>query len=376
MIKKTLILLLAMAVLVAALAGCASSAGMGTTESKTAPEMESTAKGAETDAAGTETAEVPDDGAKKETKFMSYASFNTGSFQYMYAAALAGELLKNHPEYNITAEATSGTSENLDLLYRDEVVFSAASPERLYTAYNGTGNYEEMGKLNVGIMWSYINQASLLFVKADSGIDGFEDLAGKNVCIGAAGSSNETKNSYILDAYGYTRASEDVYVFDELNTFSIDYSEGANGLADGTVDAIIATQPIPETAIYELSLTTDIKVIPVDEKKFEDVRAKYAWMWDTSVPAGTYAGQDEALTTLGDPNYVTASLDSLSEEDAYNITKAYVEEILPVLAEQFDVVRPYAEDNSLLCTGWVVPGHPGAVKYFTERGFSCDVVEP
>ena len=60
-------------------------------------------------------------------EFYSYASFNTGTFQYMYAAAFSGELQKIHPEYNVTAEATSSTSENLDLVYRGEAVFASAS---------------------------------------------------------------------------------------------------------------------------------------------------------------------------------------------------------------------------------------------------------
>ena len=309
-------------------------------------------------------------------EFYSYASFNTGTFQYMYAAAFSGELQKIHPEYNVTAEATSSTSENLDLVYRGEAVFASASPEKLYDAYNGEGSYAERGKLNAGIMWSYQNQVTLLFTKADSDIKGFQDLAGKKVCIGAAGSSNETKNCFVLDAYGYHRTSSDSFEFDDLDVFAIDYGEGASALADGSIDAIIATQPLPEPTLYELALTTDIAVFPIDEEMMPLVREKYAWMWDSAVPANSYTGQTEALKTLGDPNYVIASIDGLSEEDAYIITKAYVEKILPVLATQFDVCKPFAEDPSLLTANWVIPGHPGAVKYYTEKGYNCDVVKP
>ena len=318
-----------------------------------------------------------DEGSLKEkTKFFSFASFNTGSFQYMYAAALSGELQKVQPEYNLTAEATSGTTENLDLLYRGEVAISLSSPERLYNAYHGLGKYAEHGKLAAGILWGYQNQVSLLFVKADSGIRGFEDLTGKRVCIGAAGSSNEIKNSYILDAYGYTRANENVFKFDELTTFSIDYTEGASALADGTVQTIIATQPLPEPSLYELALTTDINVFPIDSSKFTAIRERYSWMWDSTVPARGYPGQNTALKTLGDPNYVIASLENLSEEDAYIITKAYVEKILPVLATQFDTVKPFFDDPNLLTANWVIPGHPGAVKYYQEIGLNHEVVKP
>ncbi len=255
-------------------------------------------------------------------------------------------------------------------------MLASASPERLYNAYHALKNYEPKGKLNAGILWGYQNQVTLLFVKANSGINSFEDLAGKRVCIGAAGSSNEIKNSYVLDAYGYTRSSENVYKFNELTTYSIDFTEGANALADGTVQAIIATQPLPEPSLYELALTTDVKVIPIDSSKFPVIRAKYSWMWDSTVPTGSYRGQNTVLNTLGDPNYVLASLDNLSEADAYAITKAYVEKILPVLATQFETVKPFADDINLLTANWVIPGHPGAVKYYEEIGLKCEVIKP
>lgn len=313
---------------------------------------------------------------KKATQFYSYASFNTGTFQYMYAAAFAGELLKIHPEYNVTAEATSSTSENLDLTYRGEAVFASASPEKLYNAYNALDKYAEKGPLNAGIMWCYQNQVTLLFTKANSGIKGFGDLKGKKVCIGAAGSSNETKNSFVLDAYGYHRPSTDVYEYSDLKTVSIDYNEGASALADGSIDAIIATQPLPEPTLYELALTNNIAIYAIDAEKVPAIRSQYAWMWDSTVPADSYPNQKKALDTLGDPNYVIASLDGLSEEDAYIITKAYVEQILPVLATQFDVCKPFAADPSLLTANWVIPGHPGAVKYYTEKGYKCEVIKP
>ena len=117
--KKILAIVLALTLMFGVLSGCAA-------QNTPAPAAPQESEG--------EAAPAPE---RKETQFYSMASFNTGSFQYMYAAALAGELLKIHPEYNITAEATSGTTENLDLLYRGEVALSVSSPERLYNAYHG-----------------------------------------------------------------------------------------------------------------------------------------------------------------------------------------------------------------------------------------------
>jgi len=312
---------------------------------------------------------------KRPTQFISIASAESGSFQYMYMAAYAGFLRNYMPHINLTTEATSGTSENLDLLFRNEVGIALSSPERLYSAYHGLDSYKDRGKLNGGILWCYMQQSALLATRKDSGIKGFADLAGKKVCIGSAGSSNEIKNAFILDAYGYTRKAPGSFEFNELEAFSISYNEGANALSEGVVDAIVATRPLPDPAIYELALVRPVDIFPLDEDKFQVLRDIYPWMWEGAVPAGVYPGQ-EALLTLGDPNYVVASLDEVSEEDAYNMTKTYVEKILPQLAEQFAPVQPYAADLSLLTSNWVIPGHPGAVRYFKEIGQDITVATP
>jgi TRAP transporter TAXI family solute receptor len=307
------------------------------------------------------------------TKFISIASSESGSFQYMYMSAYAGYLRRYLPNINLTNEATNGTSENIDLLYRGEVGIGLASPERLYNAYEGIDAYQEKGKLRVGILWCYMQQSALLIVKKNSGIEGFRDLTGKKVCIGAAGSSNELKNAYILDAYGYTRKDPKTFEYKELQTLSITYNEGANALSEGTVDAIVLTRPLPEPAIYELALVTPLDVIPLDQDMFDKILKIYPWMWEGRVPTEVYPGQEEMLT-LGDPNYVLASLDTISEEEAYNMTKAYVEQILPQMVQQFDPIKPYGIDKSLLLSNWVIPGHPGAVKYFEEQGYKVNVI--
>lgn len=317
--------------------------------------------------------EAPKEEPQKE-KHLAVASFNSGTFQYMYIAAVSGltrPILKN---LILSNEATSGTTENLDLLRRGEVAIGLSSPERLYYAYKGIDKYEGK-KTDVGILWGYTQQAATLFAKESSGIKGFQDLKGKKVCIGPAGSANEIKNSFILDAYGYTRVEKDKFKFNELDTVSLAYAEAANALAEGVVDAVIATQPLPDPSFYELALRVPLTIAPVDKEMHEKVLSVYPWMWSTKIPADIYPNQKEALDTLGDPNYVVGHLTELSEEDAYNLTKVYVEQVLPQIAEQFDSLKPYVKDPQLLASSWVIPGHPGAVKYYKEKGINIEVVK-
>jgi TRAP-type uncharacterized transport system substrate-binding protein len=96
-------------------------------------------------------------------------------------------------------------------------------------------------------------------------------------------------------------------------------------------------------------------------------------MWPTTVPANSFRGLDKDLITLGDPNYIIAHKDNLTEEVAYNLTKAYVERLLPEMAKQVDYLKPYAASPKGLTQAWAIPGHPGAVRYFKERGLEPQV---
>ncbi len=311
--------------------------------------------------------------AAQQRKQYSLGSFHTGTSQYIYAGMLAG-LARTHASIDITNEATAGTTENLDLLRRGEIALGNVSPERLYAAYHGTGAYQ--GKQTpVGLLWAHSQQVTLLIAKASSPIKSFRDLKGKKVAIGPAGSSNEIKNSFVLEAYGYTRKVPGKSDFNELQTVKLSYPEAANALAEGVTDATIATQPCPDPSHAELALRLALRVIPIDRDMFEAVKKIYPWLWPSPVPARTYRGQEQELLTLGDPNYIVAHLTNFPEQAAYDLTKAYIEKILPQIASQFETQLPYAKDKRLNVSAFVIPAHPGALKYYQEIGLKPEATK-
>lgn len=307
-----------------------------------------------------------------DDRFIAFGSSASGSSQFVYGGMLAGMARQDLPEISITNEATSSSTQNLDLLNRGEIQIGMVSPERLHSAYHGIDDYEG-GQIPVGILWVMNDQVTLMFARADSDIDSFRDLADKRVAIGPAGSSNEVKNAYILEAYGYERTLGTPSDFNDLTTVKLSHSEAASALAEGAIDAAIATQPVPTPAFAELGYNIPLKYIGVDEDAFEDVTNVYRWMWPTKVSAGRYSGQDDEILTLGDRNYIIAHNENLSEETAYRLTKAYVEDILPKMAEQLDYLADYAADVELLTSPWAIPGHPGATQYYQEQGMEPQV---
>ena len=310
--------------------------------------------------------------AQDENDFISFGSSDSGTSQYVYAGMLIGMARPHLPDLSITNEAVSGTTQNLDLLRRGEVQMAIASPERLHAAHYGLGDYKD-SPIPATILWVMNDQATIVFTRADSGIESIRDLEGKRVAIGPAGSSNEIKNSKVLEAYGFTRTPGTKSDFNELTTVRLSHPEAANALAEGSIDAAIATQPVPDPSFSELAFSVPLKYIGVDEEMFDEVNAIYRWMWPTTVPAGSFEGLEEDLLTLGDRNYIIAHKDNLAEETAYNLTKTYVEEVLPEMAGQVDYLKAYAADPTMLTSDWAIPGHPGAVKYFEERGMTPEV---
>ncbi|WP_119462630.1 TAXI family TRAP transporter solute-binding subunit [Rhodospirillaceae bacterium SYSU D60014] len=310
----------------------------------------------------------------QDDKFISFGSSASGSSQYVYAGMLIGMARPHLPEMSITNEAVSGTTQNLDLLRRGEVQMAIVSPERLHAAYHGQASYEGQ-PIPATILWVMNEQATVIFTRADSSIKSIDDLRGKRVAIGPAGSSNEIKNAFILEAHGFTRTPDTKSDFNELTTVKLSHSEAANALAEGAIDAAIATQPVPDPSFAELSYSVPLRYIGVEKEKFGDVAKLYRWMWPTTVKAGSFKGLDQDLLTLGDRNYVIAHRDNLSEKAAYDITKTYVEKLLPEMAKQADYLLPFAGNPKALTGPWAVPGHPGAVKYYTERGLTPDVTQ-
>jgi TRAP-type uncharacterized transport system substrate-binding protein len=280
--------------------------------------------------------------AAEQKLFLSMGTYTTGSSQYIYGGLFSGLARQHLPNMSITNEGTNGTTQNLDLMRRGEMDMGVASPERLYNAVHGTGQYEN-NAVPAGPLWVFTEQATLLFVLANSPIKNWQDLKGKRVAIGPAGSSNETKNAFILEAAGFKRV-------------------------EGAIDASIATQPIPDPAHAELAYTTPLRFIGVDAAMVENLKSIYKWMWPTTVKAGSFKGQDQDIATVGDPNYIAGNTKKLSEQAAYDLTKAYVEKLLPEMAKSIHELKIYVDDPAKLSANWIVPGHPGAVRYYKEKG--------
>ena len=192
----------------------------------------------------------------------------------------------------------------------------------------------------------------------DPEIKSVADLAGKSVSIGAPGSGVYFNAVDVLAAAGLTEA--------DINAQYQSFADSTDALKDGKIDAAFIVAGAPTPAITELCTTNSAYLVPIDGEIAETLMANGAFYTAYPIPAGTYPGQTEDVMTVTVKATLIVSADA-SEEDVYNITAAIFENIPAITAEHAKGAELSLENAT---TGMAAPFHPGAAKYFAEKGIT------
>ena len=195
-----------------------------------------------------------------------------------------------------------------------------------------------------------------IVVRNDSGISSVDDLINKTVSVGASESGTEKNAEQILKMSG---------IADELiNKVNMDYTEAAAKLKNGDIDAFFCTAGTRTGVIEQLSKECDISLISLDDKCIDKMLSAYSLCEKYTIPAGTYQGQDTAVTTIG-VKAVLIARQSLSDDVIKNVTKTLYEHADDFkYATSLDITFNVKE----AANGVDIPFHLGAADYYTENG--------
>ena len=199
----------------------------------------------------------------------------------------------------------------------------------------------------------------MVIVLENSPIKTYHDLKGKRVSLGVKGGTAEIICDLVMkEGYGLTEETYDLY--------NIPPSEAANGLKDGSLDAINVGGGIPSPVIMEMQATHPVRVLPVEPEIAEKIYENYPFMIPGVIPEGTHEGHPEVPAvrtyTIG---YVNKDL---PEDLVYEMTKAIwenIDELAQVHVSQKDLDPSMIKSVASL----PVPLHPGAERYYKEKGW-------
>ena len=217
--------------------------------------------------------------------------------------------------------------------------------------------FEETGKVDCFSTVAALYMEQVQIVTTDASIKSVADLAGKRVSIGSAGSGVYFNAIDILGAYGLTEN-------DIIPTYQ-SFGDSANDIKDGKIDAAFIVAGAPTTAITDLATTKDVYLVSLDDEHIESLCATSDYYTKNVIPADVY-GTDGDVTTVA-VGAVILARDDVSEDAIYNFTK----DLFDNAEAEVSSHAKYGELNlDFAASVTSVPYHPGAAKYFAEKGYT------
>ena len=267
------------------------------------------------------------------------------------------ETITNHVNgITATGESTAASIENLRNLHDGKMAMGISMSEICAYAYHGQADYEGSDYSDIRAMFSTINNYLQVFTLKDSGITSVEDLQGKTVSMGSAGSGGEMAGRMLLGVYGLD--------YNSVNAQFMGESDGATALKDGKIDAMIATHPLNSAALTELTTSCDAVLLSIDNDAFYETYPAYS---KVTIPAGTYPNNDTDVVIPGNKVIMCTSLNSgLTDDEVYEITKAIWENRDEWASSAKSVETQAIFDDVLACID--LPLHPGSIRYLEEKG--------
>ena len=288
---------------------------------------------------------------------INFVTAGTASTFYPISATVVNLWNENIEGMRATATPSGGGIDNLNQAYDGDAQIGIANANLVYQAQEGLASFEGYANDNLSIFAGlYINPNQVVVTK-ESGIYTLEDLIGRKISVGAPGSTTIEEAQIHLSLYGTT--------LEDLKAEYMGTSESADAISNKQLEGLWVMAGTPNAAVTQIMTTVDAKLLPIPPETVDALKAEYPWYASCEIPAGTYAGQDEAVQTSGVKLtlFITADVD---EETVYQMTKIFWEN-WDYLTETHAALKK--ADPKEACNDVAgVAIHPGAARYYREIG--------
>ncbi|MDQ7079326.1 MAG: TAXI family TRAP transporter solute-binding subunit [Paracoccaceae bacterium] len=259
-----------------------------------------------------------------------------------------------------SVESTGGSIYNLNTIREGELEFGVAQSDWQYHAYHGTSKFKDKGPFkDLRAVFSVHPEPFTLVARADSGIKSFQDLKGKRVNIGNPGSGQRGTMEVLMKEMGWT--TKDFALATELKA-----SEQSAALCDNQIDAMVYTVGHPSGSIQEATTSCDAVLVNVEGPAVDKLVKENSFYRYATIPGGMYRGNPNDVHTFGvGATFVTSA--KVPDEVVYTVVKAVFDNF-----DDFKKLHPafaHLDPKQMIKDGLSAPLHPGAVKYYKERGW-------
>jgi TRAP transporter TAXI family solute receptor len=300
------------------------------------------------------------DGNAAKANFLFATGGVSGTF-YPLGGAIAQVWNKKIPDLNVTVQATGGSVENIRLLGNkgaevaitmNDIAFYGSRGEEVFKAKNEKYvNFSAIGNVYPDVIQ--------IFSRKGGPLKQIADLKGKKVSVGPPGSGTEISARQILGLNGM-----DYKTRKDINPMYLSYSEAADQFKDNLVDACYFVVSVPNGALQDINVMNPVQFIEIDDAMFAKIVKAYPLYARFEIPANAYAGLTKPAKTIGIFSSIMVQND-LPADLVYQMTKVMYEENAAI-AQANSAGKYLKLENAI--GGVAVPFHPGAIKYFKEKG--------
>jgi uncharacterized protein len=299
----------------------------------------------------------------QQSQQLSIATGGTGGVYYPLGGGFGSILGKTFPGTTATAQVTGGSVANLQLIGSGKADLCFSQVDAAWDAINGTDKFAS-GKLPIrALVVMYPNHMHVVTVEG-TGINKIEDIKGKRVSVGSPGSATEVYALRVIEAAGLNHETD-------IKKERLGVAESVNAIKDKKVDAFFWVGGLPTAAVTDLASTPNTKIKMIDFSHLTSkMNAKYGPLYaEATIPASTYKGMehDNKNNTVWNIMAVNASM---SDDLAYNLTKTMLEKVQDLALVHKEALNIKVENQTSSRAG--VPWHPGALKYFKEKGIKVE----
>ncbi|CAK7005121.1 MAG: hypothetical protein DELT_00202 [Desulfovibrio sp.] len=299
---------------------------------------------------------LPLAGEAQAKKRVAFGTGNSGGVYYILGAGMADLVNKNSKVVEVTAQSTSGATENLNLVNAGEIAFGFTTYDAAYFAFTGGREYTGKRKLeNIRLLMMGHMGLHASVVWADSPYKSFADLKGKTV------PTSPGVAAFVLDQATFKPWGIEIA---RGKSPILSYSEQTTALKDGTIPVGNYNMAHPASGILDLASTKPIRILSQTEETMAAILKEHPYWQRGVIPAGTYTGQKEDAVTIGFPYAIVVSKD---------VPDAVVRDFMRVCFENdLKVIHPdgryYVPTNPGYANAPLVPFHPAAEAYLKELG--------
>jgi hypothetical protein len=284
-----------------------------------------------------------------------------GTFQY-FSNGISTRLSKNLADVEVSNMASAGSVENLRRVNSGDADFGIVYSGDLYLALNGQLQ-QDTKKYSNALVMSYLYGAPAHLVVLDgSGINKVEDLTGKKVGVGPAGSGAAASAQRYFTKLG---------LWEKMQPQFIGYNEAVSAMGDKLLDAVWVFAGYPNSSVIQAAASNKIKILDtVEAGKKAGFFAEFPFYAEVTIPAGTYTGVDTPTKTFQDSTLWVAGK-HVKADIVYNSLKdIYAADGLEFMVKVSKAAKEMTIADGL--KGTVTPVHPGAEKFWGEHNIKAD----